>query len=126
MEVSKTAGVTDNGDGINGANDIITYTIKIENKGNVSLSNILLQDNLRDGNNNALSINGPSLTSNTAGSSTATLLTNGTLTFTASYTIDQNAANTSLIVNTASVTASSPNNTNDITGTDSVSVTTSF
>ena len=34
MEISKTA-LTDNGDGINGANDVITYNITIKNTGNV-------------------------------------------------------------------------------------------
>ena len=36
--VTKTASVTDNGDGVTGIGDIIRYTINIKNTGNISLS----------------------------------------------------------------------------------------
>ena len=35
IEVTKTATITDNGDGVTGIGDIINYTIKAQNKGNV-------------------------------------------------------------------------------------------
>ena len=54
LEVTKTAIVTDNGDGINGASDIIKYTITVENKGNVVLSGMTINDRLIDGNNLSL------------------------------------------------------------------------
>ena len=38
MEVTKTASVTDDGDGNIGAGDVINYTITVENKGNVKFA----------------------------------------------------------------------------------------
>ena len=35
LEVTKNASITDNGDGVSGVEDIITYTIKVKNAGNV-------------------------------------------------------------------------------------------
>ena len=77
------ASVTDNGDEITGENDVVTYTITVSNDGNVNLTDVTLQDVLTDNNNNPLNLSGPVLASVTAGSSTATLLVNGVLTFTA-------------------------------------------
>ena len=113
--MSKVASVTDNGDEITGENDVVIYTITVSNDGNVNLTDVTLEDVLTDNNNNPLNLSGPVLTSVTAGSSTATLQVNGVLTFTASYTIDQSAANSGRIINTASATASSPGNTGDVT-----------
>ena len=75
IEVTKTATVNDiNGDGKIGATDYIYYTIKIENKGNVTLSGLTISDTLTDGNGGSLTLNnGPSYDSTTLGSSPGTL-----------------------------------------------------
>ena len=56
VEATKTAAVTDNGDGNTGAGDIIVYTITVENTGGITLSNISLSDVLTDGNGGNLSL----------------------------------------------------------------------
>ena len=61
-----------------------------------------------------LNLTGPSLTSNTAGSSTSTMAVGGILTFTATYTIEQAAAYTGKLINIANVTGSSPGNVGDV------------
>ena len=110
LEATKTATVTDNnGDGNTGAGDSIVYTITVENTGGITLSNITLNDVLTDGNGGNLSLtSGPVLTNATAGSSAATLQATGVLTYTATYTISNVAANTPSINNRVTVTASIP------------------
>ena len=57
IEVTKTAVVNDvNSNSSNDQGDIITYTITVENKGNVTLSNLTLVDTLADNDGNALSL----------------------------------------------------------------------
>ena len=117
LEATKTATVTDNnGDGNIGAGDSIVYTITVENTGGITLSNITLNDVLTDGNGGNLPLtSGPSLTNATAGSSAATLQATGVLTYTATYTISNEAANTPSINNRVTVTASSPGQSNNVT-----------
>ena len=55
LEVTKTAAVTDNGDGKTGATDVINYTVTVKNNGNVTLTGLTLADTLTDGNGGALS-----------------------------------------------------------------------
>ena len=55
IEVTKIATVNDvNGNSKNDINDIINYSITIENKGNVSVSSLTFNDTLKDGNGNTL------------------------------------------------------------------------
>ena len=56
IEVTKTSTITDNGDGTLGNGDLVKYTITVENKGNVTLSNISLTDILKDSNNVSLNL----------------------------------------------------------------------
>ena len=67
LEVTKTAAVADsNGDGKTGLSDVINYIIKVENKGNVSLTSLTLIDTITDGSGGVLSLNaGPSYGSTT-------------------------------------------------------------
>ena len=67
LEVTKTATVTDNGDGFTGTGDIIEYTITVENKGNVTVSSPTFNEYLRDGDglNITSSLVGPTYTSKT-------------------------------------------------------------
>ena len=116
IEATKTATVTDNGDGYTGQGDIIVYTITVSNTGGITLSNVTLVDVLVDGNNNNLALtSGPTLTSATAGSNATTLQATGVLTYTATYTISQAAAYTSSVKNRVTVTASSPGQSNNVT-----------
>ena len=106
--------IVDDGDGFNGSGDIIVYTIKVENNGNVTIANISLTDILTDasGNKTDLSadiiltdVNGNSQTSLTA------LRVGDTATYNLQYTIDQSAADTGSISNTVSVVGTAPDGT---------------
>ena len=77
-----------------------------------------LNDRLVDGNGSVLSFtNSPTFNSSSAGSAQGTLTVGEIATYTATYTISQNAANTGLISNIVSATASSPGQTNNVTDT---------
>ncbi len=118
LEVTKTAAVTDNGDGDTGASDVINYTITVENKGNVTLSGLTLVDTLTDGSGGSLTLtNGPSFSSTTLGSSPGTLKPNEVATYSGYYIISANAALTSSINNSVLATASSPGQSNNVTDT---------
>ena len=56
IEVTKTASVTDQGDGFVGAGDVINYTITVKNNGNVTLTGLTISDTLTDGNGGILSM----------------------------------------------------------------------
>ena len=78
VEVVKTAVLTDEGNGLPSAGDIITYTIVILNTGNVTLENLSLTDVHKRGpfatGTNVPFDSGPTFTSATAGSSSTLLL----------------------------------------------------
>ena len=118
MEVTKTASVTDDGDGNIGAGDVINYTITIENKGNVALTGMTISDTLTDGNSSTLSMtNGPNFAGSTMGSNTGTLKAGEKATYLAYYIISTDASLTGAIINTVSATASSPGQTNNVSDT---------
>ena len=88
----------------------------IQNTGNVNLTGLSISDVLTDGNGGALSLNAsPTFVSASSGSSSVTIESGDTVTYSASYTISGAAANTGRIINRATVTASSPGKTNDVT-----------
>jgi len=89
--------------------DVINYTFTVENTGNVTLSNVVVNDPL------------PGLSA-VSPASVATLLPGDSAEFTASYTIVQADIENGEVFNTASVTGSSPGNSNDVTDASSVSV----
>ena len=118
IEVTKTAAVTDNGDGDTGASDAINYTITVENKGNVTLTGLTLVDTLTDGSGGSLTLtNGPSFSSTTLGSSPGTLKPDEIATYSGYYIISSAAALTSSVNNSVLATASSPGQTNNVTDT---------
>ena len=118
LEITKTASVNDiNSDG-NNLDDVITYTISVENQGNVVLSNLTLTDTLTDGNDQGLTLDsGPTFVSATMGSTSTTLQVGGTATFTAVYTIDQQAVDSGSAINSVVGVASSPSGNNDVSNT---------
>jgi gliding motility-associated-like protein/uncharacterized repeat protein (TIGR01451 family) len=115
IEVTKTATVADNGDGVNGAGDTINYLISIVNTGNVNINSLNLVDTITDGNGTLLTLtSGPSFVSNSNSSSQGSIIPNETAIYSASYIISSSTALTSQIQNTVTVTGSSPGNSNDI------------
>ena len=117
IEVTKTANVVDlNNSNSNDMGDKIVYTITVANTGSVTLSGITLNDTLTDGDGTALSLNsGPTFNSATQGSNQTRLLVGEVATYTATYTISLQAANSGSINNTLQATGSSPNNINNVT-----------
>ena len=86
------------------------------NTGNVPLTGLSLVEGLTDGNSSTLTLDsGPTFVSNSSGSAQGALAVGEFSTYTSTYTISQNAANTGKIVNTVFATSSSPGNTNDVT-----------
>ena len=103
IEVTKTASVTDEGDGVNGLGDVINYTITVENKGNVTLTSLTVTDTLTDGNGASLVLdNGPNFSGANQGSGLGTLKIGETATYLAYYIITSDAASTGSISNAAS------------------------
>ncbi|MCM5663079.1 DUF7507 domain-containing protein [Galbibacter mesophilus] len=111
IEVLKTQSVADtNSDGTSGnVDDLITYTISVENTGNVSLSNVILTDTFTDALGNTLSLNsGPTFVNSSNGSLAGNLQPTEIATYTANYTITQAAVNAGGVSNTVLVIASPP------------------
>ena len=90
LEVTKTALVNDNnGSGSNDLGDKIVYTITIKNIGNVNLSGLTISDTLTDGDGDSLVLTtSPTFVSATANSTSATIVVNGILTYTAEFIIE--------------------------------------
>src|SRR5690606_25409356 len=59
IEATKISSITDNGDGQNGIDDEVHFTITLENTGNVTLSNVSLTDTFVDALGNSLSLTTP-------------------------------------------------------------------
>jgi uncharacterized repeat protein (TIGR01451 family) len=110
IEVTKTASVVDtNSNGNNDQGDVIVYTIAVANTGSVTLSGLTLTDTLTDASGGSLSLSsGPTFNSNSASSAEGSLAIGEVSTYTATYTISQNAANTGSVNNSVSATASTP------------------
>ena len=111
MTVVKTADVDDNGDDKNGVGDVIQYTVTVTNTGNVTLTDVDLSDELRLGSSTA------NVEDNTNNDSPAgvnlwtqdqTLLPGESATYVAWYIIDDTAASSGKVINTAIATADTP------------------
>ena len=105
ISVTKVATVAQGTDSLTNLGDLITYTITIENTGDVTLSNILVTDVLTDGDGTTTVLSSTYDTSNTA--TEGTLAVSETATYTVVYTIDQKAVNSGSVSNNATVTAMS-------------------
>ena len=108
--IVKTSSVNDIDSDGNNLDDVITYMITVENQGNVTLNNLTLTDTLTDGDSQSLSLNGgPTFVSATAVSTFTTLQKlEATATFTAVFTIDQQAVHSGSVVNSVVGVANSP------------------
>ena len=117
LEVTKTSTLTDNNsNGVTDLGDALVYNITVQNKGNVIIKGITIQDTPTDGNGDPLSlISTPTYISSSAGSSQGTLTVNETATYSATIIINQQAVDSGSISNVVSATGSSPGNTNDVT-----------
>jgi uncharacterized repeat protein (TIGR01451 family)/gliding motility-associated-like protein len=117
IEVTKTARITDNGNGTTGLGDTITFLITVENTGNTVLNGVVVNDTFSDLSGNALTLtSGPLFVSANLGSGEGTLLAGETATYTATFVVDAQADNAGGVSNTASATAIDPSGTpvNDI------------
>lgn len=121
IEVIKTAVLDQSNAGdpsTTDAGDTITYTITVENTGNLTLSNLSLTDTMtrNDTNNTALSLDsGPTFASADLGSAEGALLPGETATYTATYTLVQADLDAGGVSNSVAATVSSPTGTGDIT-----------
>ena len=85
--------------------DTITYTIVVTNTGDLTMSNIRVVDTLTDGNSSTLTLtSGPTLTSGNATS----LAVSGTLTYQATFVINQQSVDSGRAVNIVSVSGETP------------------
>ena len=107
MEAVKTAAV-----GGTNVGDTITYTITVENTGNVTLNNVAIVDTLTDANGGALTLTtGPTYTSGSLGSLEGTLLVGETATYTATFVLTQAAIDAGGVSNSVVASGDDPNGT---------------
>ncbi|WGH76596.1 gliding motility-associated C-terminal domain-containing protein [Tenacibaculum tangerinum] len=105
IEVTKTMEVS----GVN-VGDLITYTISVENTGNMTLDNLSLEDTLTNGFGDVISLTTePTFVYATLGSPEGTLLPKEIAEYTATFVITQQALNSSTVSNTVLVTADANN-----------------
>ncbi|WP_040278955.1 T9SS C-terminal target domain-containing protein, partial [Psychroserpens damuponensis] len=109
LDVVKVANIEDNGDGVIGIGDIITYTITVNNSGNLTLSNVTITDTFTDANGIALTLDsGPTYVSSDLGSPEGDLLVGETATYTATYTITQADVDAGGVVNSVVANGDDP------------------
>ncbi|WP_460218111.1 DUF7507 domain-containing protein [Psychroserpens sp. MEBiC05023] len=109
LDAVKVADILDNGDGVIGVGDIITYTITVTNAGNVTLDNVTIVDTFVDANGIPLTLDsGPTFVSADLGSVEGILLVGETATYTASYTITQDDVDAGGVSNSVEASATGP------------------
>jgi len=105
IETEKTQVFTDNGDGRDDVDDLVTYTILVTNTGNTPLSNVTLDDTLTDQNGAPLTLtSGPTYVNATAGSPEGALEIAEVATYTATFILDLQAVNAGGVSNTVMAT----------------------
>ena len=111
MEVTKEGTVSDDGDGILGVGDTVNYTIRIENQGNVNITEPLLVDTFTDALSNTLALSsGPTFNFADLGSSQGIIKPNETAHYGATFVITQAVVDAGGLINSVTVTASSTGN----------------
>ena len=115
IEVTKTAEVTDNGNGANGPGDLITYMIQVANTGNVTLTNVSVSDVLNavtDGESTQRILTTPvNYQESSKGSSDGTLKVGEIATYMAAYEIADADFTIDKLSNVATATAMAPDST---------------
>uniref|UniRef100_UPI0026140F20 T9SS type B sorting domain-containing protein n=3 Tax=uncultured Psychroserpens sp. TaxID=255436 RepID=UPI0026140F20 len=112
LNVVKVADILDNGDGVVGVGDVITYTITVTNDGNVTLDNVVIVDTFTDANGIVLTLDsGPTFVSADLGSAEGDLLVGETATYTATYTITQDDVDAGGLVNSVVADGTDPDGT---------------
>jgi uncharacterized repeat protein (TIGR01451 family) len=116
IETVKTATVSDtNGNSLTDAGDIIIYQVGVTNTGGVNLESLSFVDTLKDGNGQNLSLDAQlSFVSATTSSTSTTLIPTGVVTYTAQYTITNDASYSGSIVNRAVASANVEGTNNQI------------
>ena len=90
IEVTKTASTTIRDGGIAMEGDVIVFTIVVENKGNVKIEDLLIEDFMTNGDGTTIYLSTDlNLVSATSGSSANSIAPGGILVFRASYSITQ-------------------------------------
>lgn len=111
LKVTVTAVVIDEGNNINGVNDIIEYTISIQNTGEVTLSNISLVNSLKDFSNNSLELDAePNFINASLGSTIESILADEIVTYKAQFTITQSEVDANGLRYSVTVNAITPQN----------------
>ena len=115
----EVASITDvNSNNLTDLGDRITYSIRVVNTGDLTLSGITLDDTLTDANSSTLSLDsGPTFVSATTSSTSSTLQVSGVSTYTAIYTVGQQAINSGSVINSIKVIASSPGQSRNVSNT---------
>ncbi|MGS2727163.1 DUF7507 domain-containing protein, partial [Psychroserpens sp. BH13MA-6] len=109
LDIVKVAAILDNGDGVIGVDDIITYTITVTNSGNVTLNSIAITDTFTDVNGIPLTLDsGPDYVSSDLGSVEGDLLVGETATYSATYTITQDDVDAGGVINSVLGTGNDP------------------
>ena len=115
IEVTKTAEVTDDGNGVNGPGDLITYMIQVANIGNVTLTNMLISDELNAVTDGVPSLrilkDQPTYQESSKGSSDGTLKVGEVATYMATYEIADADFTIDKLSNVATATATAPDST---------------
>ena len=106
LEATKTVSMSSNANPVIG--DIAEYTITVENKGNVDVSNLNLNDTFVGLAEIDTIKRWTNFHSATAGSSATTVKRDGTVTYTASFTVNQASVDSGGFRNTVVVTGSNP------------------
>ena len=116
IEVTKTANVDDNNNNNQiDVGDLVTYTIRIENKGNAAVTNLIINENLTDGDGNSLTLTTqPSFLSSNINNIQGTLDPGEIETYIATYLISNSAALTGILSNTVQVKGSFGGQVNNI------------
>ena len=107
LTVIKTATIIGDDDGFVGATDVIEYTIRVTNTGNVTIKGVGLVDTLTDGNGDILNID-------TSAWLVRDIAPGQTEIYTANYVIGQTAADSGSVSNTVTATGTAPDGSNVI------------